>query len=239
MNNMDEDIVIIDTEKKLLHYEKYELLEIPYGFYTGDFEVVDGKPILTGDNVTWLSKNHELKYHGRIVNNWCEGYGRMIYSNGDEYIGNWIKGSRNGHGVTKYSNGDEYIGNWVKSSRNGHGVMKYKDGDEYTGEWLNDKKNGKGCMKYKDGIFNGEFVEDHIQNGQMKYSDGDEYTGGWNNGLFHGFGTIIFGKPHPMYGKSMSGKYVMGKAEGLFLIERDKEYWIIFKNNWPIDIKSF
>jgi len=38
------------------------------------------------------------------------GYGRMIYVDGESYEGNWVDGKRNGEGIIYYPDGTFYRG---------------------------------------------------------------------------------------------------------------------------------
>lgn len=41
-----------------------------------------------------------------------------------------------------YSNGDQYVGDYENSKINGFGAYTYSNSDKYEGEFLNDKFNG-------------------------------------------------------------------------------------------------
>jgi hypothetical protein len=38
-----------------------------------------------------------------------------------------------------FSNGDKFMGKYVKGCRQGAGVLQFKDGSVYNGEWMNDE----------------------------------------------------------------------------------------------------
>lgn len=44
-----------------------------------------------------------------------------------------------GKGVLIWGDGREYEGDFVRDKRHGYGEFKYKDGKVYTGEWSNGK----------------------------------------------------------------------------------------------------
>ena len=43
-----------------------------------------------------------------------------------------------------YTNGDEYTGDWKNNKRHGKGVFISMIGDKYEGDWSNDMKHGIG-----------------------------------------------------------------------------------------------
>lgn len=96
--------------------------------------------------------------------------GKVLYANGDVYVGNFEDGARIGTGeltkntgellhlvwkdqITchiKYSNGDIYDGDFAmdgeKSGRHGRGVQRFINGDVYEGEWALDLRHGDGVL---------------------------------------------------------------------------------------------
>ena len=42
------------------------------------------------------------------------GYGKVTFSNGDVYVGNWEDGVKHGYGKYTWADGDTYEGNWYK-----------------------------------------------------------------------------------------------------------------------------
>lgn len=55
------------------------------------------------------------------------------------YWGDFMYGNYHGDGKLIYPNGDEYIGSWRSGKREGKGTMKYhSNGQEYSGDWEND-----------------------------------------------------------------------------------------------------
>ena len=54
------------------------------------------------------------------------GKGRLCFSNGDEYTGEFTHCKMNGSGCLVFSNGDVYEGKYVEGQRAGNGIMKVK-----------------------------------------------------------------------------------------------------------------
>jgi hypothetical protein len=68
----------------------------------------------------------------------------------------WVKDERK-NGKYIWSNGDEYEGDWENEEINGNGTFKSSKGTHYDGEWKSNLKHGKGTLKNQDGIYIGEF----------------------------------------------------------------------------------
>lgn len=56
------------------------------------------------------------------------------------------KGVPHGEGKLIWPNGDYYIGAFRYGKRNGFGSRVNIDGSQYEGEYLDDKPNGKGTL---------------------------------------------------------------------------------------------
>jgi S1-C subfamily serine protease len=115
-------------------------------------------------------------------------FGTRIFTNGNEYVGEFQNDKRNGQGTFTYADGEEYVGGWKNNNEHGQGTFTYADGDEYVGGWKNGKKHGQGTYTY---------------------TDGDKYVGGWKNGKQHGQGTATF-----IIGSKYVGEYKYGKKHG-------------------------
>ena len=57
--------------------------------------------------------------------------GKLIFANGDKYVGQWRDDKKNGNGKS------QNIVNTI-------GKLNFSNGDKYDGEWKDDKKIGKG-----------------------------------------------------------------------------------------------
>ena len=88
----------------------------------------------------------------------------MIYSDGNQYEGEWRISKRWGSGKMTYTNKDIYEGQWKSDRREGYGIYEYADGakkgDIYKGEWSDDKKEGQGIYTHVDGTtIEGKFYD--------------------------------------------------------------------------------
>lgn len=77
------------------------------GLYSGGGKLINENGILTGI----------------FDNGMANGYGFMIYKNGDIYSGFWNKGKRNNYGKFNYNNGNYYSGTWVDDYMNIFGIL--------------------------------------------------------------------------------------------------------------------
>lgn len=58
----------------------------------------------------------------------------------------------NGHGKMKYTDGHVYEGNWKDGEPHGHGKMIYNDGNVYEGNWENGEPTEEGKSKYANSV---------------------------------------------------------------------------------------
>jgi hypothetical protein len=65
-----------------------------------------------------------------------------VYTNGDRYTGDWVRGREEGKGATKHCNGDEHVGAYRDGCKDGKGVQTYFDGAVYEGPWRKNKPHG-------------------------------------------------------------------------------------------------
>jgi hypothetical protein len=57
------------------------------------------------------------------------------------YDGNFLYGKRNGFGKMIYCDGDIYEGEWIDNEIKGKGIYSYKNGEKLDGVFLNGKEN--------------------------------------------------------------------------------------------------
>ncbi|KAI9161895.1 hypothetical protein LWI28_021812 [Acer negundo] len=133
-------------------------------------------------------------YTGQWLDNFPNGHGKYLWTDGCMYVGEWYRGKTMGKGRFSWpsgaiyegefksgymdgigtytaSNGDTYRGQWVMNLRHGHGTKHYSNGDWYDGEWRCGKQEGQGRYQWK---------------------DGNHYVGDWKNGLMSGKGTFVW-----------------------------------------------
>jgi len=85
----------------------------------------------------FLSQARECK-----SGNCFDGFGMIIYDNGQEYIGEFKNGKETGYGITKFTNGNTYIGEYKNGLRHGYGVYRWRGGDRLIAKFNNGKATG-------------------------------------------------------------------------------------------------
>eukprot|EP01104_Vermistella_antarctica_P017048 TRINITY_DN5968_c0_g1_i1.p1 TRINITY_DN5968_c0_g1~~TRINITY_DN5968_c0_g1_i1.p1 ORF type:complete len:691 (+),score=132.26 TRINITY_DN5968_c0_g1_i1:200-2272(+) len=98
-----------------------------------------------------------------------EGYGTMLFDEGERYEGQWQEHKRHGIGTFFYRNGDVYRGQYQNGKRNGYGMLactstgltydgqfsaslrcdfgvESDDKEMYMGEWKDDQRHGIGLL---------------------------------------------------------------------------------------------
>ncbi len=150
------------------------------------------------------------KFSGHFANGKINGYGRLVFSDGRVYEGEWKNHYRSGKGVMHFPKGDEYKGNFKKSKFFGYGTMKYSNGDVYQGTWKEDYPNGKGVMAYHNGDrYEGEFRAGRLHgDGTMKYANGEKYVGKWKANKKEGKGTFYMTNGEVIVGFWGNDEYV-------------------------------
>ena len=81
---------------------------------------------------------------------WSGCLGQRTYSNGAQYVGEFMAGLRHGKGTHTYSNGSKYVGNWEDDKRDGQGTFEMKTAlmkIVQDGLWENDVFQGENKME--------------------------------------------------------------------------------------------
>ncbi|EFJ17999.1 hypothetical protein SELMODRAFT_28023, partial [Selaginella moellendorffii] len=116
------------------------------GRYAG--EILGGAPHGTGEHRIFQSKKNpdHLLYEGEWEYGRKSGYGKVHYTNGQEYRGELVDNEHGGWGCLRYNNGDIYDGEWFKGRRHGQGTLYYQNGNWYDGGWCKDAREGWGVF---------------------------------------------------------------------------------------------
>ena len=157
--------------------------------------------------------NKEI-YNGQFVNGKRNGKGEMIFSNGDEYKGNWTNDIIEGDGSILYGvvyEGSKkmfqgmYDGQWLKGKKNGNGMFICANGDRYNGNWLNDKRSGSGELSFYTGR--------ELIISELGGLNAVSFTGEWYNDSIKGIGELTyFESITPDQQKQMKEYYESGIA---------------------------
>lgn len=143
------------------------------------------------------------------------GQGRLTYSNGRLYEGEFENGMIQGQGKMIYPNGESYEGSFKNGKRHGLGDLIFNDDCVYKVESKFDEKYSKvkGII-YPDGrIYEGEckYTEEHGQ-GKMTYPNDNVYEGSFKDGRAHGQGKIIYSNGDIHHGIWENGTLLLGKT---------------------------
>lgn len=79
------------------------------------------------------------------------GHGKMLFENGDEYVGKFKYGKPNGVGSMMYFDGRVYQGIFKKGMRDGQGRLEEPGNGVYKGKFKDDKKHGEGVFESERG----------------------------------------------------------------------------------------
>ena len=114
----------------------------------------------SGDGWVWKGfgdKETHSKYTGDVGNGVPNGFGIMIFPNGNKYIGDWKDGKWNGQGTFTTSNGSKYEGELKNGEKNGQGTHTYPDGSKFEGDYKDDWE-WNGTQYDKNGNITGKYV---------------------------------------------------------------------------------
>ena len=108
-------------------------------------------PVLSNQQPSHRYSNG-IEYYGQFAGGApVDGYGVMLFTNGDRYDGEFKNGDRNGCGTFTFANGRQYMGQFSNDQFNGVGVWQLETGDRYVGQFRNSKCHGWGTFLAIDG----------------------------------------------------------------------------------------
>ena len=156
--------------------------------------------------LSYINKEYNIDYNHKY-----NGYGKIIYENGEYYIGQFKNSLRNGKGILYYKNERlMHFAEFVDGNFEGPGDIVYQNYDYYIGEWKDDLRHGKGKLCYKNGRkYVGDWVNDKVLGkGYAYYEHGEYYAGEWKNGVKHGKGIKYYQNGNIQYeGNFFNHKY--------------------------------
>jgi len=158
------------------------------------------------------SKREEDSYIGEKRKEIRHGFGTYVYKKGSfcvRYEGEWKDGEKHGKGKMFFSDGSVYSGDFREGEMTGYGTRKYTN-RSYTGEFLLGEYHGEGIYTDKNVTYEGSFRRNK-RDGTGKLtnrSNGTVYDGKFSAHRKHGYGVEI--SPDERY----EGMYVRGVREG-------------------------
>ena len=151
--------------------------------------IYKGKVRVGSTSGKFLCASNGNVYDGAFAEKSMHGFGKLMCSNGDAFIGLWHKGVRVGLGEESIS-GDVLRTIWVDGKRCGPGVYIHVGGHIHRGLYDNDRRNGPGEYKWDDGqVYLGDFIKGKRNGfGSLLLPDGDKYIGEWQDCKRSGIG---------------------------------------------------
>lgn len=137
----------------------------------GNFSADPKTGIVSGTGkIIWTNGD---QFEGTLVRGSKEGKGKFIWHNGQRYSGDWARDVPNGKGTIAFANGNRYEGDVKDGMPHGQGINRFKDGDVYSGTWVNGKSHGHGRYTWANGSYwEGEFRNDkRTENGTLVFSE--------------------------------------------------------------------
>nr|MBA0824913.1 hypothetical protein [Gossypium armourianum] len=169
-------------------------------------------------------------YTGQWYDNFPEGQGKYLWTDGCMYLGEWHRGKTMGKGRFSWPSGATYEGEFKSGYIDGIGIYTGPSGDTYKGQWVMNFKHGHGIRFYPNGDwYDGEWRRG-LQEGLGKYQWQNEnhYIGEWKNGMICGTGTFVWSNENKYDGQWEDG---MPKGNGTY-------YWSdgsFYVGNWSKD----
>ncbi|XP_022743184.1 phosphatidylinositol 4-phosphate 5-kinase 4-like isoform X1 [Durio zibethinus] len=169
-------------------------------------------------------------YTGQWCDNFPNGQGKYLWTDGCMYIGEWHRGKPMGRGRFSWPSGATYEGEFKSGYMDGNGIYTGSNGDTYKGQWVMNLKHGHGVKHYSNGDwYDGEWRRG-LQEGHGKYQWQNEnhYVGEWKNGVIFGKGTFVWSNGNKYDGYWEDG---IPKGNGTY-------HWpdgSFYVGNWSID----
>lgn len=167
--------------------------------------------------VKWVDGDLE-SFEGKFEKGFPIGQGKLVFRNGDIYIGCFSDGLAEGIGEMEFANGDKYTGSWKKGYRDGEGIYSNSlTGEVYSGAWKNNLFEGKGRIDYNDDYMGRVFYEGMFSKGmkfglgKCQYISGSIYRGMWSNNKFHGHGELNMSNGNVFRGEFKDGCPINGE----------------------------
>jgi hypothetical protein len=139
---------------------------------------------LTDKNAVCYWAKNKITDRGEYTNDSRTGSGRIEWSNGSWYQGEWADDGPNGVGTRYFSDKKRKdTGHYKNGNRSGSGKMEWNSGDTYEGTWEDTDSGlqGKGVYTYADG-----------RREKCKWVDGEYIVTGFDLNKLSGFGAMVW-----------------------------------------------
>lgn len=175
--------------------------------------------------------NIDSRTEGTFNNGLLFGFGRIILSNGEQFIGRFANGKMMGNGEYIRKDGSIYKGQFFEGLPHGKGNEIMSDGSLFDGDYFWGKPK-RGKIIWKDGSnYDGEFENGKINGiGTYDWGNNKKYIGNWKEGKMDGRGKFIYSD-----GTYYVGEFVDGKknGQGKYVWEENKYYIGQWKDDKP------
>lgn len=170
------------------------------------------------------------RFRGDVINGLLQGTGRIDYSNGSWYVGQFKDGMMEGQGELQHVDGTHYIGQFRAGDFDGQGTLTYSDGTTYEGGFKAGDMDGIGHLKQKNGDdYQGEFKAGVYSGiGKLTRADGGSFEGSFSKGLPNGFGTGTDTRGNQMIGTYKNSQL---NGNGTYLTSEGDSYVGGFKDS--------
>ena len=147
-------------------------------------------------------------YVGDLVQGQRHGRGNMTWANGQNYDGDWVRDLATGQAKLRFANGNQFEGQVQDGIPQGTGTLRHASGDTYTGQLNAGEPHGKGVYRWKNGQqFDGEWRNGSPNGeGKLKFATGNHYEGSVVNGVPQGPGRLLFASGDQFVGQLANGQ---------------------------------
>ena len=162
-----------------------------------DGNIFVGKKVAPGSHTTgrFVCDAISAVYDGEFSGGKMCGYGKLIFSDGEVYTGQWGHDGRGaGLGENLFKDGEVLRAVYLNGKANGPSEYVWRDGAVYRGPSVDELRHGVGEERDARDVYLGEFVRDKRHGiGQAVYvKSRGRYIGEWASDQKHGRGRLIY-----------------------------------------------
>ena len=199
LNKNDKEIIITDN----INYEEFigkykDYISDGFGIYKNYITNLKITGIFNSNGISGIGIEDSVEggyvYTGEFNNNKKEGYGTIIWKDGNKYSGQFKDNQLNGYGIIEYPGKKFYQGEVKNGRMDGFGEFFWKDEKRYIGNYKNDKRNGFGVFIFKSNNFKNSislYEIDKNDENNIDINNMSAYIGFWKNGNMDGFGMKV------------------------------------------------